>query len=119
MITETAPAKINLYLHVGALRRDRLHDLESVFVFVDGGDTVTARPAAALAREPAANNLVMRAARRLKEEFGVSGGAHLVLDKRLPIASGVGGGSADAAAALRALGRLWGLRVSSAPLRRL
>ena|SRR3990167_3418395 len=131
MITETAPAKINLYLHVGALRRDRLHDLESVFVFVDGGDTVTARPAAALtldvkgpfagalAREPAANNLVMRAARRLKEEFGVSGGAHLVLDKRLPIASGVGGGSADAAAALRALVRLWGLRVSSAHLRRL
>lgn len=128
MIAEIAPAKINLYLHVGARRPDRLHDLESVFVFVDGGDVVTAEAAealtleltgpfaGALARDPVENNLVMRAARRLKTEFSVAAGARLRLDKQLPIASGIGGGSADAAAALRALVRLWGLRVSGPDL---
>lgn len=131
MITEIAPAKINLYLHVGARRRDRLHDLESVFVFADRGDVLTADAAdaltleltgpfaGALAREPVENNLVMRAARRLQKEFGVAAGARLVLDKQLPIASGIGGGSADAAAALRALARLWGLCSPDLDLRRL
>jgi len=131
MIREIAPAKINLYLHVGSLRRDRLHDLESVFVFADGGDALTAEEATtltlevigpfagALSREPAENNLVLRAARILKKEFGVNGGARLILDKRLPIASGVGGGSADAAAAMRALVRLWGIDASAQKFRRL
>ncbi|MEK7266154.1 MAG: 4-(cytidine 5'-diphospho)-2-C-methyl-D-erythritol kinase [Pseudomonadota bacterium] len=131
MITEIAPAKINLYLHVGAQRRDKLHDLESVFVFADGGDVLTAEAAGtltleltgpfatALRNEPVEKNLVMRAARLLKETFEVRAGARLVLDKRLPIASGIGGGSADAAAALRALVRLWGLRVTGPELRRL
>lgn len=131
MITEIAPAKINLYLHVGALRCDRLHDLESVFVFADGGDVLTAEEAdtvsleltgpfaGALAEGPVGNNLVMRAARLLKMKFGVEAGVRFVLDKRLPIASGVGGGSADAAAALRALVRLWRLDIPAAELRRL
>ncbi len=131
MITEIAPAKINLYLHVGALRRDRLHDLESVFAFADAGDVLTAEDAAALSleltgpfagaltREPIETNLVMRAALRLKKRAGVRAGARLVLDKRLPIASGVGGGSADAAAAIRALIRLWRLDLSAADLHRL
>jgi 4-diphosphocytidyl-2-C-methyl-D-erythritol kinase len=131
MITEFAPAKINLYLHVGPLRRDRLHDLESLFVFADAGDILTAERgdglslrltgpfAGALSSEKLENNLVMRAARLLKKSAGISAGARLVLDKRLPIASGVGGGSADAAAALRALVRLWRLDISAADLRRL
>lgn len=130
MITEIAPAKINLFLHVGGVRRDGLHELESLFVFADAGDVLTASDAGALsltikgpfagplAREPVESNLVMRAARLLKREARVDAGARLVLDKRLPIASGVGGGSADAAAALRALARLWRLDISAADLRR-
>lgn len=131
MITEIAPAKINLYLHVGGMRRDGLHDLASLFVFADGGDVVTAEKSRGLSleitgpfggwlsREPVEQNLVMRAARLLRSETGVTEGASLTLDKRLPIASGVGGGSADAAAALRALVRLWRAPIAETKLRRL
>jgi 4-diphosphocytidyl-2-C-methyl-D-erythritol kinase len=131
MVEEIAPAKINLYLHVGGLRRDRLHDLRSLFVFADGGDLVTAEPARDLSltitgpfsppllREPTEKNLVMRAARALRAAAGVSGGARITLDKRLPIASGVGGGSADAAATLRALMKLWRLELDAGDLRKI
>lgn len=131
MIRETAPAKINLYLHVGPVRRDGLHALESLFVFADAGDMIEAAPsddlslkikgpfAASLGGEPAERNLVIRAARLLQAETGASAGAALTLDKRLPVAAGVGGGSADAAAALRALVRLWRIDLSDAALRRL
>ncbi len=131
MIAEVAPAKINLYLHVGGLRPDRLHHLESLFVFADRGDVVSAAPAAelsleivgpfaaALSKEPVNRNLVLRAARLLRKAAGVTVGARLTLDKRLPIASGVGGGSSDAAAALRALSRLWQVRLSEPDLKRL
>ena len=128
MIQETAPAKINLYLHVGGLRRDRLHDLRSLFVFADGGDVVTVEPARELTlsiigpfsppllAEPADRNLVMRAAKALRAAAGVSAGARITLDKRLPIAAGVGGGSADAAATIRALMKLWDLDIDHAAL---
>ena len=131
MIAEIAPAKINLYLHVGPLRPDRLHALESLFVFADAGDVLTAEPdaqlsleltgpfAGVLAREAVEDNLVMRAARILKAATGVKEGARLRLDKRLPIASGIGGGSADAAAALRALVRLWRLDLTPLELQRI
>lgn len=131
MITEIAPAKINLYLHVGGLRRDRLHELASLFVFADGGDLLTVEAAedlsldisgpfgGALARENVERNLVMKAARLLQREASVKTGARMRLDKRLPIASGVGGGSADAAAALRALTRLWRAPLADHELRRL
>lgn len=121
MIEEIAPAKINLYLHVGGLRRDRLHELRSLFVFADAGDVVRVEPAptltldikgpfaAPLLKEAAERNLVMRAARLLQKEADIEAGARITLDKRLPIASGVGGGSADAAATLRALMKLWRL----------
>ncbi len=121
MIAAIAPAKINLYLHVGGVRRDRLHELKSLFLFADAGDVVSVEPArdltlaiagpfsAPLLKEPLERNLVMRAARLLQRETGVGAGARITLDKRLPIASGVGGGSADAAATLRALMKLWGL----------
>lgn len=119
MIEVVAPAKINLFLHVGSVRADGLHDLASLFVFADGGDVVGAAPAddlsldisgpfaSELAAFPIETNLVLRAARTLKAAAGIAAGARLVLDKRLPIASGVGGGSSDAAAALIALSRLW------------
>ncbi|MGE0179069.1 MAG: 4-(cytidine 5'-diphospho)-2-C-methyl-D-erythritol kinase [Sphingomonas sp.] len=107
---ETAFAKLNLALHVRARRPDGYHRIETVFAFCDDGDILTGEPgdtlslavtgpfAADLAEE--ADNLVLRAARAL----GANGVA-LTLDKRLPVASGIGGGSADAAAALRLLGR--------------
>jgi 4-diphosphocytidyl-2-C-methyl-D-erythritol kinase len=115
MITEIAKAKLNLALHVRARRADGYHELETLFAFVEEGDLVTVAPADAdsftisgpfagvLSGE--GDNLVTRAARAFRARFG--GGAHAItLDKRLPVASGVGGGSADAAATLRALGRL-------------
>jgi 4-diphosphocytidyl-2-C-methyl-D-erythritol kinase len=112
-----APAKINLYLHVVGRRADGFHELDSLVAFADIGDFVTAAPArelsfaidgpfaGALAGE--ADNLVLRAARSLAEHLGVAPGAALRLTKNLPVASGVGGGSSDAAATLRALSRLW------------
>ncbi len=120
-IREHAPAKINLYLHVGPAREDGLHDLASLFVFTERGDEIIAEPgdelaldiegpfADALMGRPMADNLVLRAAAALRERAGVSAGAKLRLVKNLPVAAGVGGGSADAAAGLRALERLWGL----------
>lgn len=130
IVTAFAPAKINLYLHVGAPRADGLHPLDSVAAFAaDVGDFVTAAPAgdltlsvggpfaSALAGE--ADNLVLRAARALADAAGVAPRAALTLDKQLPVASGIGGGSSDAAAALRALNRLWRVGASDDDLERL
>ncbi|ABS62344.1 4-diphosphocytidyl-2C-methyl-D-erythritol kinase [Parvibaculum lavamentivorans DS-1] len=118
-VTEAARAKINLTLRVLGKRADGYHELQSLVVFAQSGDRLTAREAdelrldvagrfaAALQGEP--DNLVLRAARMLREETGIKSGAHLTLEKNLPVASGIGGGSADAAAALRALTALWGV----------
>jgi 4-diphosphocytidyl-2-C-methyl-D-erythritol kinase len=114
-----APAKINLYLHVLGRRPDGYHRLDSLLAFADIGDEITAAPADTLTLtvsgpEAAAiaglgdDNLVLRAARLFRERAGIAAGAALHLDKRLPAAAGIGGGSSDAAAALRALSRLWG-----------
>lgn len=109
-----APAKINLALHVTGRRADGYHLLDSLVAFAGVGDVVTAEPAGGLSLAvtgPEAaglssgdDNLVLRAARA----FDAPGGARLVLEKHLPQASGIGGGSADAAAALRVLAGLWG-----------
>lgn len=115
-LKEPAPAKINLALHVRARRKDGYHELETLFAFCTDGDWLTAEPSETLTVEtigPFAceleghDNLVLKAALALRAASGHRGGAHLVLDKRLPVASGIGGGSADAAAALRLLTRLW------------
>lgn len=118
MLTEIARAKLNLALHVRARRPDGYHELETLFAFVEQGDVLRVGPAdrarfrltgpfaAALAGE--GDNLVTRAAARFAEAFG--GGAHAIeLEKHLPVASGIGGGSADAAATLRALAMLHGV----------
>lgn len=119
-LTEPAPAKVNLFLHVTGRRTDGYHLLDSLVVFAGIGDTVSARDAddlrlnvtgpfaGGLAAEP--NNLVLRAATALAAEAGIAPRAHVTLEKRLPVASGIGGGSADAAATLRLLCRLWNLR---------
>lgn len=121
---EIARAKVNLFLHVGEKRADGFHPLQSLAVFPELGDALTAGPADALSLAvdgPFAagladetDNLVLRAARALD----AGGGARLTLTKNLPVASGIGGGSADAAAALRALSSLWGLPHGEAELRR-
>jgi 4-diphosphocytidyl-2-C-methyl-D-erythritol kinase len=119
MRREPAPAKVNLFLHVTGRRADGYHLLDSLAVFAGAGDALEVRAdaglslvlrgpeAAALAAEP--DNLVLRAARALAQAADIDPQAALVLEKTLPVASGIGGGSADAAAALRALDALWGL----------
>ena len=126
-----APAKINLYLHVVGRRDNGYHDLDSLVMFATEGDSlaISARPGAeapelvidgpfagALAAEPPAGNLVVKAALALAAHLGRSPGVRIVLTKRLPIASGIGGGSADAAACLRALCRLWGVAADTPEL---
>ena len=121
-----APAKLNLYLHVTGKRADGYHLLDSLVAFAGVHDTVIAWEAGTLtlalqgpfAKHLASegDNLVLRAARKLRERAGVKTGAALTLIKRLPVASGIGGGSADAAAALRALDALWRLRAGEADL---
>lgn len=106
---ETAYAKLNLALHVRRREADGYHRIETLFAFCEDGDVLTAAPSNALslrvtgpfaaALEGEGDNLLLKAARAL----GVSDRT-LLLDKRLPVASGIGGGSADAAAALRLLG---------------
>jgi 4-diphosphocytidyl-2-C-methyl-D-erythritol kinase len=129
ILPESAPAKVNLTLHVTGRRADGYHLLETVIVFAGIGDVVRVRAhdrlaleivgpqAAALAAAPEDRNLVMRAARALAAAARVRDGAAIALDKRLPVAAGLGGGSADAAAALRALARLWRLEGCAATLR--
>jgi 4-diphosphocytidyl-2-C-methyl-D-erythritol kinase len=112
-----AYAKVNLWLNVVGRRSDGYHLLESLVAFVDLADTLDVRPsdrlslelagpqAAELAGDPA--NLVLKAARLLADRAGVAPLAAIQLGKHIPVAAGLGGGSADAAAALRALGDLW------------
>lgn len=124
---EFAPAKVNLYLRVTGRRADGYHLLDSLAAFAGAGDRVTAVPADALSLQVTgpeavalaeeADNLVLRAARALAAAAGRKPRAALALEKRLPVASGIGGGSADAAAALRALDALWGTRLGAARLR--
>lgn len=114
-LTEFAPAKVNLSLHVRGRRADGFHDLESLVVFADVGDTLTLAPGPALtldvvgetaeAAGPPDNNLVIRAARALAERVPALQLGHFRLTKRLLVAAGLGGGSSDAAAALRLLAR--------------
>ncbi len=122
-----APAKVNLTLRVTGRRADGYHLLDSLAVFAGVGDVVRAGPAgeltlalsgpgaAALRAEP--DNLVLRAARALAAEAGIAPAAAITLEKHLPVASGIGGGSADAAAALRVLDALWGTRLGTTRLR--
>jgi 4-diphosphocytidyl-2-C-methyl-D-erythritol kinase len=118
-VREFAPAKINLHLHVVGRRGDGYHLLDSLVVFAGVGDWLEVSPApdlsltvsgpfaGGLATEP--DNLVLRATLGLAELAGVRPTGALVLEKNLPVASGIGGGSADAAAALRLLCRFWGV----------
>lgn len=116
-----APAKINLFLHVTGRRDDGYHLLDSLFAFTNRGDTVrvaegagvsvsiTGPFAGALNTGLVETNLVWQAANKLKRHTGCDKGVHISLRKNLPVASGIGGGSADAAASLLALNEFWQL----------
>jgi 4-diphosphocytidyl-2-C-methyl-D-erythritol kinase len=116
-IAVAAPAKLNLYLHVTGRRDDGYHELDSLVVFTDIHDTIEVRPSAGLSLKvdgpfrvalgDPTENIVLDAARALAEAAGVEAAARITLVKRLPVAAGIGGGSSDAAAALRALSELW------------
>jgi 4-diphosphocytidyl-2-C-methyl-D-erythritol kinase len=120
--SEIAPAKLNLALHVRGRLPDGRRAIETVFAFCTDGDRLTCegqslnegvslslRGPFAGDLEAEQDNLVLRAARSLADASRVQAGAALKLDKRLPVASGLGGGSADAAAALRLLTAAWGI----------
>ncbi|WP_448206088.1 4-(cytidine 5'-diphospho)-2-C-methyl-D-erythritol kinase [Azospirillum sp. sgz302134] len=136
-ITESAPAKLNLYLHVVGRRADGYHELDSLVAFAEVADQVSVQPGVArvalrgvdlppvgprlaisgpfgpaLMGENPAQNLVIRAAHALANRLGREADALVVLEKVLPVASGIGGGSADAAATLRGLARLWDVPVT-------
>ncbi|MBI1238946.1 MAG: 4-(cytidine 5'-diphospho)-2-C-methyl-D-erythritol kinase [Alphaproteobacteria bacterium] len=113
----TAPAKLNLFLHLGARRADGYHPVASLIAFAELGDDLSVAPAESLSLAidgpfakglPAdETNFVLKAACALAELTGAQARAHLSLTKNLPVAAGLGGGSSDAAAALRALCELW------------
>jgi 4-diphosphocytidyl-2-C-methyl-D-erythritol kinase len=114
-LSEFAPAKVNLTLHVLGRRPDGYHEIESLVAFADVGDRLTFHPGERLeldVRGPTAaasgansDNLVLKAARALAERVGGLRLGHFTLDKQLPVAAGLGGGSSDAAAALRLLAK--------------
>jgi 4-diphosphocytidyl-2-C-methyl-D-erythritol kinase len=120
-VTEIAPAKLNLALHVTGRRDDGYHFLESLVVFTDLADRLFLADEAADrfdARGPfsknlpaCGDNLIVKARDRLRSAFPGNGTrpVSIVLEKKLPVASGIGGGSSDAAAAIRGLARLWRL----------
>jgi 4-diphosphocytidyl-2-C-methyl-D-erythritol kinase len=111
-----APAKLNLFLHVTGRRDDGYHELQTLFQILEWGDEVRIRPdrSGRLRRVgadygvPEDADLVVRAARLLQAETGATGGAELEVVKRVPIGSGLGGGSSDAATVLLVLNRAWG-----------
>lgn len=127
MTAYPAPAKLNLFLHVIGRRADGYHLLQSVFRFVDFGDTLhftvredgVIRRVNALPGVAAEQDLCVRAARALQEAGGCKLGADITLEKRLPMGGGLGGGSSDAATTLLALNRLWNLNLERAALQAL
>ncbi|MFO1035492.1 MAG: 4-(cytidine 5'-diphospho)-2-C-methyl-D-erythritol kinase [Geminicoccaceae bacterium] len=128
-LRELARAKLNLDLLVLSRRADGYHELDSLVAFAELADELTFAPSDRLEREatgpfagelPApTDDLVLRAAELLRAETGVQAGAKIGIVKRLPIAAGIGGGSADAAATLRGLNRLWGLDLGHQDLARI
>ncbi|MER7796764.1 4-(cytidine 5'-diphospho)-2-C-methyl-D-erythritol kinase [Microbacterium sp. NPDC096154] len=125
-----APGKINVYLEVGALQGDGYHELATAFQAVSLYEDVVATPADGFTMSVTGTvdldgvptddrNLALRAARLLATETGYEGGVHLDVHKQVPVAGGMGGGSADAAAALVACDALWDTRLSGPELHRL
>jgi len=122
----SAPAKLNLFLHITGRRADGYHLLQSVFMLIDWCDTLhfERRADGQISREDLAaplpaDDLVVRAARALKSASGSPFGAHIVIEKRIPAQAGMGGGSSDAASTLLALNRLWKIDYSLEKLKQI
>ncbi len=115
-----APAKLNLFLHINGRREDGYHELETLFQFIDIADQLhfSLEPSGELSLTPAIpgvaaqDNLIIRAASLLKQQTGSSLGAHIALEKNLPMGGGIGGGSSDAATTLLGLNQLWQTQLS-------
>jgi len=125
ILTEFAPAKINLFLSIINKREDGYHNIGTMFHTVNCGDFLwgeqdSSGEISISYNSPQEyspiNDLVCRAAVKLKEKHNVSSGVRFYLEKNLPLGAGLGGGSSDAAAALRLLNKLWGLNASSEEL---
>lgn len=122
-----APAKLNLFLHVVGRRPDGYHLLQSVFRFLDFGDRLSftrrddgeVRRQSEIAAVPPEQDLCVRAARALQEATGCTHGVDIVLEKRLPMGGGLGGGSSDAATTLLALNRLWNVNLRRVELEKI
>ncbi|NKI18947.1 4-(cytidine 5'-diphospho)-2-C-methyl-D-erythritol kinase [Spongiibacter sp. KMU-166] len=126
-LTLPCPAKINLFLHITGQRADGYHELQTLFQLLDHGDTLylhsrddsALRFTSKLPGVTDSTNLIMRAARLLREYSGCHHGADIAIDKVLPMGGGIGGGSSDAATALLGLNHLWQLGLSTEELARL
>ena len=123
---EFAPAKINLYLHICAKHEDGYHQIDSLVIFCTAGDILHAIPSTTgdisldiigsygnILQSEKDINSVNICANYLKEKFNIATGAHFILDKRLPVASGIGGGSTDGASSIRLLQRLWNIQITT------
>jgi 4-diphosphocytidyl-2-C-methyl-D-erythritol kinase len=128
-LTGVAPAKLNLFLHVTGKRADGYHLLDSLVAFADIADQIQVERADHLTLSvtgpfasnagPVEENLVLRAARALQEATSRTDGAKIWLDKHIPTGAGLGGGSSDAASALRLLNKLWKLDLADDELRQI
>ena len=114
-----APAKLNLFLHITGRRPDGYHNLQTLFQFLDFGDqlTITKRDpgielVSSLEGVKPEDNLIVKAVRLLQQEVGRELGAEILLDKKLPMGGGLGGGSSNAATTLLGLNALWGLNLT-------
>jgi 4-diphosphocytidyl-2-C-methyl-D-erythritol kinase len=125
---EIAYAKVNLALHVRHRRADGYHELETLFAFARDGDQISAELADDISITITGpfgegldqkDNLVVRAAQMMKEHFAIGQGAAIALGKHLPVASGIGGGSADAAATARLVNKLWDINADDRELEQL
>lgn len=123
----TAPAKLNLFLHIVGVRPDGYHNLQTVFQLLDYGDEISLTPtddgvisrSHGLGSVAEDDDLVIRAARLLQQHTGTHYGAIIGVDKRLPVGGGIGGGSSDAATTLLGLNALWGCDLSSESLQKI
>lgn len=128
MLQEFAPAKINLFLDILSKRPDGYHDLGTLFQTINAGDTLSGEldPSGKISLRynapqeyPVESDLVYKAALLVQKTYEVKLGVSFYLEKKMPLGAGLGGGSADAAAALRLLNKLWNLNVSPEDLEKL
>ena len=119
-LTLPSPAKLNLFLHITGRRANGYHELQTIFQFIDRCDELTFIPTdtphiniePAIPGVPLTDNLIYKAAMLLKNKTGFAGGAHIQLNKILPMGGGLGGGSSNAATTLIGLNQLWQTQLS-------